>query len=109
LVQVGHNVQIGRNSILVAQVGIGGSTVIGEGVTLAGQVGIADHVEIEAGTIVGAQAGVTGKLEKGMYLGSPARPYRETLKSLQLFHRLPELHKKLIEIERKLGPPTKNE
>ncbi len=109
LVQVAHNVQIGSHSILVAQVGIGGSTVIGEGVTLAGQVGIADHVEIEAGTIVGAQAGVIGKLAKGMYLGSPARPYRETLKSLELFHRLPELHKKLIEIERKLGSLTKNE
>jgi len=109
LVQVAHNVQIGSHSILVAQVGIGGSTVIGEGVTLAGQVGIADHVEIEAGTIVGAQAGVIGKLAKGMYLGSPARPYRETLKSLELFHRLPELHKKLIEIERKLGSLTKSE
>jgi UDP-3-O-[3-hydroxymyristoyl] glucosamine N-acyltransferase len=109
LVQVGHNVQIGRNSILVAQVGIGGSTVMGEGVTLAGQVGIADHVEIEAGTIVGAQAGVTGRLTKGMYLGSPAKPYRDALRSIELFHRLPELHKKLIEIEKKLGSLAKNE
>jgi UDP-3-O-[3-hydroxymyristoyl] glucosamine N-acyltransferase len=109
LVQVAHNVKIGRNSILVAQVGIGGSTFIGEGVTLAGQVGIADHVEIDAGTIVGAQAGVTGKLKKGMYLGSPARPYRDALKSMELFHRLPELHKKLVEIERRLESLTENE
>ena len=109
LVQVAHNVQIGRNSILVAQVGIGGSTTIGDGVTLAGQVGIADHVEIESGTIVGAQAGVPGKLKKGVYLGSPAKPYRETLRSLELFHRLPELHKRLMEMERKLAALTKNE
>jgi UDP-3-O-[3-hydroxymyristoyl] glucosamine N-acyltransferase len=109
LVQVAHNVQIGQHSILVAQVGIGGSTVIGNGVTLAGQVGISDHAEIAAGTIVGAQAGVTGRLKKGMYLGSPARPYRETLKSLDLFQRLPELHKKIIEIERKLGSLAKDE
>ena len=109
LVQVAHNVQIGQHSILVAQVGIGGSTTIGDGVTLAGQVGIADHVEIESGTIVGAQAGVPGKLKKGVYLGSPAKPYRETLRSLELFHRLPELHKRLMEMERKLAALTKNE
>jgi hypothetical protein len=44
-----------------------------------------------------------------MYLGSPARPYRDALKSMELFHRLPELHKKLVEIERKLESLTENE
>jgi len=103
LVQVAHNVTIGPHSILVAQVGIGGSTKIGAGVVLAGQAGIADHVEIEAGTMVGAQAGVTGKLTKGVYLGSPAKPFRETLKSAEIYQRLPELSKKLVELEKKLA------
>ena len=103
LVQVAHNVSIGRNSILVAQVGIGGSTSIGDGVVLAGQVGVGDHAEIEAGTMVGGQAGVIGRLSKGVYLGTPARPFRETLKSDDIFHRLPELNEKVIEMEKKLG------
>jgi UDP-3-O-[3-hydroxymyristoyl] glucosamine N-acyltransferase len=109
LVQVAHNVLIGRNVLLVAQVGIGGSSSIGEGVILAGQAGIGDHAEIEAGTIVGGQAGVAGRLSKGMYLGTPARPFREALKSVDLLHRLPELNKKIIDIEKKLASLIKDD
>jgi UDP-3-O-[3-hydroxymyristoyl] glucosamine N-acyltransferase len=98
LVQIGHNVKVGRNAIIVAQVGIGGSSIIGDGVILAGQAGIADHAEIEAGTTIGAQAGVaSGKLAKGIYVGTPAKPFRVALKAYDLLFKLPELYKNFAE------------
>lgn len=94
LVQIGHNVRVGQNVIIVAQVGVGGSTIIGDGVVLAGQAGIADHAEIEAGTTIGAQSGVaSGKLAKGIYVGTPAKPFRVALKAYDLLFKLPELYK----------------
>ncbi len=102
LVQIGHNVKIGNNCIIVAQVGIGGSTVIGDYVTLAGQVGVADHVEIESGTIIGAQSGVMGKVAKGTYSGTLALPHRDWLKAQAVFAKLPEMHRKIKELEDKI-------
>jgi UDP-3-O-[3-hydroxymyristoyl] glucosamine N-acyltransferase len=103
LVQVAHNVMIGEDSILCAQVGISGSTKLGNNVTLAGQVGVVDHVEIEDNVIVGAQAGVTHKLRGNQgYVGSPALPHREFLRINAVFSKLPEMRKTLIEIEKRL-------
>jgi len=102
LVQIAHNVTIGEHSIIVAQVGIAGSSEIGNFVTLAGQAGIPDHVKIADGCIIGAQAGVIGNLSKGIYLGSPAMPHRDWLKSTALFARLPELNKRIKELEEKV-------
>ncbi len=103
LVQIAHNVKLGQNCIVVAQVGIAGSSSIGHGCILAGQVGISDHVEIESGTIVTAQSGVMpGKVEKGVFSGSPIMPHREWLRANAIFQRLPELYKKLREIEEKI-------
>lgn len=95
LVQIGHNVKIGQNVIIVAQVGIGGSAIIGDRVILAGQAGIVDHADIEAGTTIGAQSLVaSGKLAKGNYLGTPAKPFRIAMKAYALLFKLPELYKK---------------
>ena len=81
LAQIAHNVLIGEDSIIVAQVGISGSTKIGSNVTLAGQVGVVDHVEIGDNVMVGAQAGVTHRLPPNQgYVGSPALPHREFLR-----------------------------
>jgi UDP-3-O-[3-hydroxymyristoyl] glucosamine N-acyltransferase len=102
LCQIAHNVRIGSNSIIVAQVGIAGSTEIGDSVTLAGQVGIVDHVKIESGTVIGAQSGVTASLTKGAYAGSPALPHRDWLKAQAVIVKLPELHKKIRELEEKI-------
>jgi UDP-3-O-[3-hydroxymyristoyl] glucosamine N-acyltransferase len=102
LVQIAHNVTIGKNSIIIAQVGIGGSTDIGDFVTLAGQIGITDHAKIESGTMIGAQSGVMGNVSKGVYSGSPIMPHREWLKAQVIFAKLPELHKKIKELEEKL-------
>ncbi|QWR78728.1 UDP-3-O-(3-hydroxymyristoyl)glucosamine N-acyltransferase [Candidatus Magnetomonas plexicatena] len=102
LVQIAHNVKIGRNSIIVAQVGIGGSTVIGDYVMVGGQAGIADHAEISSGTMIAAQSGVKGILPKGMYMGSPCFSHSRYKRSHIIFTKLPELNEKILELERKL-------
>jgi UDP-3-O-[3-hydroxymyristoyl] glucosamine N-acyltransferase len=103
LVQVAHNVTIGEDSIIVAQVGISGSTKIGNNVTLAGQVGVVGHIEIGENVMVGAQAGVTHDLPANQgYVGSPALPHREFLRAITVFPKLPEMRKTLIEIKKRL-------
>lgn len=102
LVQVAHNVRVGRNVILVAQMGIAGSARIGDGVLIGGQVGIADHAVIEAGTMIGGQSGVLGDVGKGVYSGTPAIPHRNWLKSSALFAKLPEMNKRIDELEEKV-------
>ena len=102
LVQIGHNVTTGNNSIIVAQVGIGGSTVIGDYVTLGGQVGVSDHTVIESGTMIGAQSGLMGNVAKGAYSGTLALPHRDWLKSQAVIAKLPELYKRIKELENKL-------
>ena len=78
LVQVGHNVQIGRACLLVAQCGVSGSTVLGDGVILAGQAGVVGHLMLGDGTIVMAQAGVTkDSAPKAILFGSPAQDRKE--------------------------------
>ncbi len=103
LAQIAHNVKIGNNSIIVAQVGIGGSTEIGDYVTLGGQVGVADHTKIESGTMIGAQSGIMGNVTKGTYTGTPAIPHRDWLKAQAIFAKLPELYKKIRELEEKIS------
>ena len=103
LVQIGHNVTIGKHSLIVSQVGVSGSTRIGNYVTLAGQVGVVGHVEIGDQVIVGAQAGVTKNLaEKKMYWGTPALPLTEKKASLAHVGRLPILWERVKQLEKRL-------
>ena len=107
LVQIGHNVEVGAHSILVAQVGVSGSSRLGRGVVLAGQVGVADHVTIGDGTLVGAQAGVPADLEAGgKFLGTPARPMLEAKRIMAAESRLPELLRRVRALERALAKLT---
>jgi UDP-3-O-[3-hydroxymyristoyl] glucosamine N-acyltransferase len=102
LVQIAHNVKIGRNSIVAAQVGISGSTVIGENVLIGGQVGIADHCTVEDGAILGAQAGIpTGKTIRGgqMVWGTPARRIERFKEQYGWISRLPELAARVKKLE----------
>lgn len=81
LVQIAHNVRIGRNCVLAAHTGISGSVVIGDGVMFGGRAGIADHIQIGAGARIGAAAGVMKDVPAGeTWAGSPARPLRSWLK-----------------------------
>jgi UDP-3-O-[3-hydroxymyristoyl] glucosamine N-acyltransferase len=103
LVQVAHNVVIGEDSIIVAQVGISGSAKIGSNVILAGQVGVVDHVEIGDNVMVGAQSGVPYDLPPNQgFTGSPALPHREFLRTISVFPKLPEMRKMLLDIEKRL-------
>jgi len=110
LVHIAHNVIIGENSIILAQVGIAGSTVIGKGVTLAGQVGIVGHVEIGDNAVVMAQSGVSKSVPAGAYVwGYPAKPQaiakrvNACVQNLpRLYHTISELKKKIEELEAKL-------
>jgi UDP-3-O-[3-hydroxymyristoyl] glucosamine N-acyltransferase len=103
LVQIAHNVVIGKNSVIVAQTGISGSTRVGERVTMAGQVGIAGHVEIGDGTIIAAKSGVPKSLPGGVWFGYPAVPFAEAKQQFAWIHRLGKLFARVKEIEKKLG------
>jgi UDP-3-O-[3-hydroxymyristoyl] glucosamine N-acyltransferase len=89
LVQVGHNVMIGRNCIIVAQTGISGSVTLEDWVVLGGQVGIADHLTIGEGAQVGASSGVMNDIPAGArWFGTPAKPGREMFRELATLRRL---------------------
>jgi UDP-3-O-[3-hydroxymyristoyl] glucosamine N-acyltransferase len=99
LVQIAHNVVIGKCCLIAGQVGISGSCKLGDGVVLAGQVGLVDNIEIGDGTIVGAQAGVTRNIPaKQRIVGSPALDAREELKMIGLMRRLPKLAEQLKQL-----------
>ena len=104
LVQVAHNVVVGEDSIIVAQVGISGSTKVGKNVILAGQVGVTGHLEIGDKVRVGAQSGIAKSIPAGQTVsGSPAIDHRDWLKNCQILSRLPELRKKIINLEKRLA------
>lgn len=103
LIAIGHGSQIGKNCLLVAQVGIAGSTTIGDFCSLAGQCGVVGHVNIGDGVRVGAQAGVTNDIREGMeVLGSPAVPLRQARKIYALLNQLPELRQMLKDLSSEL-------
>ena len=101
LVQIAHNVIIGKNCVIAAQVGIAGSTEIGDNVTMGGQVGIAGHIYIGNNVMIAAQSGVSGNVKDGEIIsGSPAFSIKEWRNSVVLFKKLPELFKKIKEISK---------
>jgi UDP-3-O-[3-hydroxymyristoyl] glucosamine N-acyltransferase len=92
LIQVGHNVEIGPQSIMASQVGISGSTKIGSGCQIGGQAGVAGHLVIGDGVKLAAKSGVLGNLDAGgTYAGYPAIQHRTWLKASALMLRLPEI------------------
>jgi UDP-3-O-[3-hydroxymyristoyl] glucosamine N-acyltransferase len=94
LVQVGHGCEVGRDTLLCAQVGLAGSTVLGKNVILAGQVGVAGHCTIGDGAVVTAQSGTHGDIEPGKVVsGSPAVDSKQWLRCTAVYNRLPELAK----------------
>lgn len=96
LVQVAHNVEIGENTVMSAQVGIAGSTNVGSWCMFGGQVGIAGHITIGDKTFLGAQSGVPGSLKGGEELiGTPPMNPRNYFKSQAIFRRLPDMYKEL--------------
>jgi len=109
LVQTGHNVTIGENSIIVSQVGISGSVQVGNNVTLAGRVGVAGHLKIGDNVIVGAQSGITKNIPPNqMVTGFPAIPHRKWLKAQASITKLPELRKRMNNLEERINTLEEN-
>jgi UDP-3-O-[3-hydroxymyristoyl] glucosamine N-acyltransferase len=102
LIQIGHNVEVGENTVMAAQTGIAGSTKIGKNCMFGGQVGIAGHIKIANGTKIGAQAGILSEIkeENTAIIGSPAIDIRNFMKSSVLFKRLPEMKTKIDTLEK---------
>ena len=104
LVAVGHNVTIGENSVIVAQVGIAGSTSLGRNVVLGGQVGVKGHIHLDDGVMVAAKSGVHNNQQKGSKVaGIPAIPHKNWLKSSMLIGKLPEMYKDLRDLKHKIS------
>ena len=106
LVQIAHNVVIGENCLVVAQAGIAGSTRLGNFVVLAGQVGLAGHLKIGNRVSVAAKSGVMDSIPDGeKWFGTPAQPDRQTKRQILAIRQLPELMRRVADLERKLGTP----
>jgi UDP-3-O-[3-hydroxymyristoyl] glucosamine N-acyltransferase len=105
LVHIAHNVVVGEQCLLIAQVGIAGSTKLGNRVILAGQAGVLNHLEIGEGAIIGPQSGVGQSVEPHAVLSSglQASPHKQWLKVIMLLPRLPEFFHKLRALERKVS------
>ena len=103
LVMLAHNVVIGKNTVIAAQTGVSGSTEIGDNCILAGQVGVVGHLKIPNKTTVAAQAGVsrTIKNEGETIFGSPAFNIKQYMSSYAVFKKLPEIYRRLNELEKK--------
>lgn len=105
LIQIAHNVEVGKSSVIAAQAGISGSTRLGNGVMIGGQAGIVGHISLADGTKINAQSGVSKsvKIPNSALTGSPAHDYTAMLRSQAVFRNLPELEKKIQELEKQLA------
>ncbi len=103
LIQVAHNVEIGENTVMSAQVGIAGSTKVGSWCMFGGQVGLAGHINIGDKTFLGAQSGVPGNIKGNQTLiGTPPMEPKAYFKSQAIFRKLPELYKQINELQKQI-------
>ncbi|MDY6987973.1 MAG: UDP-3-O-(3-hydroxymyristoyl)glucosamine N-acyltransferase [Thermodesulfobacteriota bacterium] len=103
LVHIAHNVVVGEDTVLVAQVGISGSVTIGSHVILAGQAGVAQHVTIGSRVTVGGQSGIGKSIPDGQVVsGTPGMPHRLWLRASNIIPKLPDMRKKMTELERRI-------
>ncbi len=110
LIQIAHNVSVGENCLFAAQAGIAGSSEIGNYVIMAGQAGVVDHVSIGNNVIITAQSAATKDTKDGETIsGMPAMPHRSWLKAMAIFEDLPEIKKKVVELEKRLDDKIKNQ
>ena len=109
LVQIAHNVVIGKHCIVVSQTGISGSTRLGNNVTLAGQVGVVGHIEIGDRVVAGAKTGISKNIPAGEVIwGVPSQPMKEYKEQMALVRRLPKLLERLKKVEQILGGEQKS-
>lgn len=104
LIQIAHNVEIGNSTVIAAQAGVSGSTKIGSHVMIGGQAGLVGHIQIADGSKINAQSGVSKSLKEPYtaVTGSPAGDYTSSLRSQAVFRNLPQLEKRLHELEQQI-------
>lgn len=104
LIQIAHNVEIGKHTVMASQTGISGSTKIGEKCVFGGQVGLAGHIKIGNDVKIGAQSGIMKNLKDGSeIIGSPAIPIRDWFKSSLIFGKLPEMYRELSQLKKDIN------
>jgi len=104
LIQIGHNVEIGKNTVIAAQSGISGSTKVGKNSMLGGQVGVVGHLKLGDFSKYAAQAGVSKNTKNNQtVIGSPAMPKDQFIKSYIIFKKLPSIVRQIEELEKKLS------
>lgn len=107
-IQIGHNVKIGELCFIAGQSGIAGSTEIGDFVTIAGQVGISGHITIGSGVIIAAKSGITKDIKPGeFWFGYPATPHRTKTREIANIRNIPDLKKRIKEIEKIINKKDK--
>ncbi len=110
LVQIGHNVSVGENSVIVSQVGIAGSVSMGKNVILGGKVGVRDHVTIGNNVMAAGGTGITKDVkDNSVIAGTPHMPHREWLRLQTYLKKLPELFERMRKAEEKLGSGAKHD
>ncbi len=119
LVQVGHNVEIGKNTVIASQTGISGSVKVGDEVVMGGQVGVAGHLEIDSGIMIGAKSGIPSSLSakvSRVWSGIPVIPHTRWLRLARVIgdvpdivKRLKKLEKELSELKKEMGRPADGE
>lgn len=103
LVQIAHNVEVGENTVMAAQVGIAGSTKVGRHCMFGGQVGLSGHIHIADNVILGAQCGVISDVkEQTTLLGAPAINAKNFMRSSAIFNRLPDIYRQINQMQREL-------
>jgi len=110
LIQIGHNVEVGENTVMAAQTGIAGSSKVGKNCMFGGQVGVAGHIKIADGTKIGAQSGIPGDVRKEntIITGYPAINHRDFLRSSVVYRKLPELKAIIEKLEKEIGLIKRN-
>lgn len=103
LIQIAHNVEVGENTVMAAQVGVSGSTKIGKQCMFGGQVGLGGHITVGDGANVGAQSGIISNIKPGaQVLGAPAIPVKDFFRSSVVFPKLPDMYRQLAQMQKEL-------
>lgn len=104
LIQIAHNVEVGENTVMAAQVGVSGSTKIGKQCMFGGQVGLGGHITIGDGANIGAQSGIISNVKPdSKILGAPAIPVKDFFRSSVVFPKLPEMYRQLAQLQKELN------
>lgn len=110
LIQIAHNVEVGENTVMAAQVGVSGSTKIGKQCMFGGQVGLGGHITVGDGANIGAQSGIISNIKPdAKVLGAPAIPVKDFFRSSVVFPKLPDMYRQLAQLQKEVDALKQNQ